>query len=141
MATKISSDISTNVDITSRKLDSFYLQAIVTNEDSSAFDLTDYANIDFVIKNSNNTIVKQFSKTGTQSTGTTESLKPQTITDSGALGVITINVAAKTTVESGDNAGTYNNMNIQVGSYTYTLKIVSSTETHTILHGKFKVVD
>jgi len=141
MATKISSDISTNVDITSRKLDSFFLRAAVTNEDSTVFDLTNYANIDFVIKNSNNTIVKQFSKTGTASTDTTESLKPQTITDSGALGVITINVVATTTVSGGSNAGTYNNMNIQVGSYTYTLKIVSSTETHTILHGKFKVVD
>jgi len=31
-------------------------------------------------------------------------------------------------------------MNIQLGSYTYTLKITSSTETHTILHGKFKLV-
>lgn len=140
MATKISSDISTNVDITSRKLDSFFLQAAVTNEDSTVFNLTSYTNIDFVITNSNNTVVKKFSKTGTAASGTTESLKPATITDTGSAGVITINVTATTTTTNSPSV-TFKNMNVQVGSYTYTLKIASSTETHTILHGKFKVVD
>jgi|TARA_R100000541_G_scaffold58659_1_gene70237 hypothetical protein len=139
MATKISSDISTNVDITSRKLDSFFLTAQVDNLDGTRFDLTSYTTMEFIVTNSNNTIVKKFQKSGSLAT-TTEVLKPSSITDSAALGVITINVPATTVVESGGNAGTYNNMNIQVGSYNYTLKITSSTETHTILHGKYKIV-
>ena len=139
MATKISSDISTNVDITSRKLDSFFLTAQVDNLDGTRFDLTSYTTMEFIVTNSNNTIVKKFQKSGSLAT-TTEVLKPSSITDSASLGVITINVPATTVVESGDNAGTYNNMNIQVGSYNYTLKITSSTETHTILHGKYKIV-
>ncbi len=139
MATKISSDISTNVDITSRKLDSFFLTAQVDNLDGTRFDLTTYSTMEFIVTNSNNTIVKKLQKSGALTT-TTEVLKPSSITDSASLGVITINVPATTVVESGDNAGTYNNMNIQVGSYNYTLKITSSTETHTILHGKYKIV-
>ena len=140
MATKISSDISTNIDITARKNDSFFLEATITNENSSVFDLTSYSTIDFIIKNSNSTIVKTFQKTGVAATDTTESIKAATIVDSGALGVITINVPATTTTTNNPSV-TFNNMNIQVGSYTYILKIVSSTETNTILHGKFKVMD
>ena len=139
MATKISSDISTNVDITSRKLDSFFLSAQVDNLDGTRFNLTTYSTMEFIVTNSNNTIVKKFKKSGSLTT-TTEVLKPSSITDSADLGVITINVPAITVVSSGNNAGTYNNMNIQVGSYNYTLKITSSTETHTILHGKYKIV-
>tara|TARA_R100000742_G_C4267464_1_gene85661 strand:+ start:901 stop:1323 length:423 start_codon:yes stop_codon:yes gene_type:complete len=140
MATKISSDISTNVDITARKNDSFFLKVTITNEDSSIFDLTNYSTIDFIIKNSSNSIVKTFTKTGTAATGTTENIKEATISDNGTLGVITIDVPSVTTTTNSPPV-TYNNMNIQVGSYTYVLKIVSSTETNTILHGKFKVVD
>lgn len=140
MATKISSDISTNVDITSRKLDSFFLTAQVDNIDGTRFDLTSYSTMELIITNSNNTIVKKFQKFGNPVTITTEVIKPGSISHSGSLGVITINVPAITVVSSGGNAGTYNNMNIQVGSYNYTLKISSSTETHTILHGKYKIV-
>ena len=127
------------VDITSRKLDSFFLSAQVDNLDGTRFNLTTYSTMEFIVTNSNNTIVKKFKKSGSLTT-TTEVLKPSSITDSADLGVITINVPAITVVSSGNNAGTYNNMNIQVGSYNYTLKITSSTETHTILHGKYKIV-
>ena len=58
MATKISSDISTNVDITSRKLDSFFLTAQVDNIDGTRFDLTSYSTMELIITNSNNTIVE-----------------------------------------------------------------------------------
>lgn len=142
MATKVSSDISTNVDITARKNDSFYLQATITNSDSTPFDLTGFYTIIFSIKNSNNVEVKRFYRTGSASADTTEVLKAASISyGTPTEGVITINVPSTTTVDSGDNAGTYNNMNILVGSYPYTLKITSTTETHTVLHGKFKVVD
>ncbi len=137
MATKISSDISTNVDITARKNDSFFIQATVTNEDATAFDLSSYGTIDLSIKNNNNTEVKRFKKEGAVS-DTTEVVKNATITDNTTGGVITINVPS---VSVGAGSATFNNMNIQVGTYTYTCKIVSATETHTILHGKFKVLD
>ena len=50
MATKISSDISTNVDITAKKNDSFFLEVSITNG-ILFFDLTDFANM-FEIKDS-----------------------------------------------------------------------------------------
>jgi len=140
MATKISSDISTNIDITARKNDSFYLQATVTNSNNSAFDLTNYSTIEFIIKNRNNSLVKVFSKGGNAATDTTEVNKVATITDTGTSGVITINVKASTTTTNTPSV-TFDNMNIQAGNYEYSCKIESSTETHTILHGKFKVID
>ena len=142
MATKISSDISTNVDITARKNDSFFLEATVTNSDSTAFDLTNFTTINFSILNSSDTEVKKFTKTGTAATDTTETLKPATITVATPTnGIISIDVPSVTVNTDGESDVSYDNMNIQVGSYTYTLKIISSTETHTILHGKFKVID
>lgn len=140
MATKISSDISTKIDITARKNDSFYLQATVTDSNNSAFNLTDYNTIEFVIKNRNNSLVKVFSKGGNAATETTEVNKVATVTDSGSAGVITINVKATTVTTNNPNV-TFENMNIQAGNYEYSCKIESSTETHTILHGKFKVID
>lgn len=139
MATKISSDISTNVDITARKSDSFFLEVSITNEDSSIFDLTDFSAMSFEIKNSNNNIIKSFISGGAIN-NTTEGSKPQTITKNETLGKIIINVPAFTTT-TGVHGKTYDNMNLPVGSYAYTLVIQSATDVNTILHGKFKSVD
>ena len=143
MATKVSSDISTNVDITARKNDSFYLQVTITNSDSTPFDLTDFTSIELSIKNPNNVEVKRFYRGHVANINTDEVNKAASVSyGTPTEGVITINVPAVTVVlEPSLSAGTYNNMNILVGSYPYTLKITSATETHTVLHGKFKVVD
>ena len=139
MATKISSDISTNVDITARKNDSFFLEVSITNEDSSIFDLTDFANMFFEIKDSNNNIIKIFFLGGNVN-NTTEASKPGTITKNATLGKIIINVPSVTET-TGTGARTYNNMNLPVGSYPYILKIQSATHINTILHGKFKSIN
>lgn len=137
MATQVSSDISTNINITARKNDSFYLQATLTNDDDTVFDLTSYTSVVLEIKKSSGTLVKTITNAGTASSDTTEILKSQTITKDTTNGIIKIDVPYTTNV-----SGTvYTNMNLLVGSYDYTLKISSSTELHTVMHGKFKIVD
>lgn len=137
MATQVSSDISTNINITARKNDSFYLEATLTNDDDTVFDLTSYTSVVLEIKKSSGTLVKTITNAGTASSDTTEILKSQTITKDTTNGIIKIDVPYTTNV-----SGTvYTNMNLLVGSYDYTLKISSSTELHTVMHGKFKIVD
>mgnify|MGYP003109280675 CR=1 FL=1 len=137
MATQVSSDISTNINITARKNDSFYLEATLTNEDDTVFDLTSYTSVVLEIKKPSGTLVKKITNTGTASSDTTESLKAETITNDTTNGIIKIDVPYSTTV--GDS--TFTNMNLLVGSYDYTLKISSSTELHTVMHGRFKIID
>ena len=137
MATQVSSDISTNINITARKNDSFYLEATLTNDDDTVFDLTSYSSVVLEIKKSSGTLVKTITNAGTASSDTTEIIKSQTITKDTTNGIIKIDVPYTTNV-----SGTvYTNMNLLVGSYDYTLKISSSTELHTVMHGKFKIVD
>jgi len=62
MATNISSDVSSNVNITARKGDSFYLKIEVTNSDGTAYSFSDYTDMQFQIFNSNKTVIKKFKK-------------------------------------------------------------------------------
>mgnify|MGYP003626885961 CR=1 FL=1 len=138
MATKVSSDISTNVNITARKNDSFYLEATLTNEDDTIFNLTSYTLTQLEIKKVSGTLVKKFTNSGNSATETTETLKCATISTDTTNGIIKIDVPYTTTLTGGT---AFTNMNLLVGSYDYTLKISSSTELHTVMHGKFKIVD
>ena len=147
MATNISSDISTNINITTRKNDSFYLKMTLSNDDGTAFSLNSYTVYQFRIFDSSSNVLKEFSYPGSASTGTNEVHKPGTITryngqNSLSPGEIIIEVPSITVNSgNGDDAGMYFNNNLPVGSYDYTFVLKSGTEVHTILHGKFKSVD
>lgn len=128
MATKISADVSTNIDITCRKGDNFYLVSTLTNSDNTIFDLSTYENAEFLVLNSNNNTVRKL-YAGSASTST-EIFIYNAITLNATTGQITIDVHGE-------------NMEIPEGNYIYNLKIMSTSpiSVYTILHGKFKVID
>tara|TARA_R110000822_G_scaffold63047_11_gene155164 strand:+ start:415 stop:804 length:390 start_codon:yes stop_codon:yes gene_type:complete len=129
MATKISSDISTNVDITCRKGDTFSLDAAITNSDGSIFDLSGYQ-AQFIVTNANdNTVRKFYSYAG--SSGVIDYYSTISLNDT--TGVLSINV-------------TGNKMNVIEGQFKYILRVSATSgnntgDTHTILDGKFKVIN
>ena len=137
--TNVSSDISTSVNITARKNDSFFLEIAVTNSDDTPFSFDDYTDMIFTITNSNKTIVKKFTVGGTAATSTDDTFKPATITAVSVTGIIKIDVPA-TTLNTNTSVS-HTNMNLLVGTYDYTFVLKGNTETHTIMHGKFKIVD
>jgi hypothetical protein len=139
MATNISSDVSSNVNITARKGDSFYLKIEVTNSDGTVFSFDDYSDMQFEILNSNKTLIKKFTKSGTASTGTDEINKPGVITSTSSNGTIVIDLPANTLNTS--TSKSYTNMNLLVGTYEYVFVLTGATQTHTIMDGKFKSVD
>tara|TARA_R110000744_G_scaffold52468_1_gene112403 strand:- start:984 stop:1412 length:429 start_codon:yes stop_codon:yes gene_type:complete len=141
MANKISSDISTNIDITARKGDSFYLEAQVNNTDGTSFDLTEYTDMTMlVITNTGKSVLTLNS--GTVSSGNanfTKIIKPGSVTSSApTTGKILISLDFLTVDTV--NGETYHNTDIPVGTYKYTLHISNSINKHTILNGKFKIV-
>ena len=125
MATKISSDISTNVDITCRKGDTFSLDAAITNSDGSIFDLSGYQ-AEFIVTNANdNTVRKFYSYAG--SSGVIDYYSTISLNDT--TGVLSINV-------------TGNKMNVIEGQLRVTATSGNNAgDTHTILDGKFKVIN
>lgn len=124
---KISTDISQKTDLECRKSDNLYLQ--LTLEEGSVgsgdyFDLSSFTECTLVAKNQNNNSVLELYK----SSGTNAGVKYyQTITV-GSNGIILIQASS-------------NAMTIPEGTYSYTLKVSSSTQQHTIMHGKLKIVD
>lgn len=125
MATKISSDVSSNVDITCRKGDSFSLTATITNSDGSIFDLDDYTNSEMIVTNSHDGTLRKFHKTAATDGGVDYY---GTITYTALEGKVHINAVGE-------------KMLIPEGTYKYVLKIAGVGGVHTILHGKFKVID
>tara|TARA_R110002096_G_scaffold285676_1_gene479440 strand:- start:750 stop:1139 length:390 start_codon:yes stop_codon:yes gene_type:complete len=129
MATKISSDISTNVDITCRKGDTFSLDAAITNSDGSIFDLSGYY-AEFIVTNANdNTVRKFYSNAGTS--GTIDYYS--TISLNSTTGIISINVTGV-------------KMNVIEGQFKYILRVSASSgdntgNIHTLLDGKFRVIN
>ena len=145
-STNISSDVSSNINITARKFDSFYLEVTVTNEDGTPFSFGDYTLVQLDIKNANGNLVKRFRNTGNPTTSTTETDKPATIIPGQVLnvitnGLLTIDVPYSSSTSSNDPVLTFVNMNVLVGTYDYTLTLSGSSERVTLMHGKFKVVD
>ena len=126
MASKISSDISSNVDISCRKGDSFYLEATMTNDDGSVFDLQYYSVMQLVVTNSNGSTYLKLQKSGSVSDSSPPLYFGQ-ITSVASTGVITIEATSTM-------------MEIPAASYSYYLMVSNGTLRHTILHGKFKVI-
>ena len=145
-STNVSSDVSSNINITTRKFDSFYLKVTITNEDDTPFSFSDYTLAQLDIKNSNGDLVKRFRNTGNPTTSTTETDKPATINPGQVMaettnGILTIDVPYSVQTSSNDPVLTFINMNMLAGSYDYTLHLIGGSERITIMHGKFKVVN
>ena len=124
---KLSTDISQKIDLECRKSDNLYLQ--LTLEEGSAgsgeyFDLSPFSECAFIAKNQNNNSVLELYK----SSGTDAGVKYYQTVSVGSNGLISITANS-------------NAMTIPEGTYSYTLKVSSGTQQHTIMHGKFKIVD
>lgn len=130
MATQISSDIATEVNITARKSDSFYLKITLTKADGTAYDFSAYETAQMSIINTNKDAVRTFksSEAGTTLPNVAGAIS---LTDS-ATGILVISVAG-------------GNMIVPKGSYTYKLYIEDTDpavdEKITVMYGKFKVND
>jgi len=129
MATKVSADVASIVDVTARRNDSFYLQTTLTQADGSIYllqgtDANAYV-AKFEIYDSSDVKVLAF----ISNTGSSPEVN-DTITVGAATGVLTINVAASS-------------MTIRSGSYKYKLVVSHALDavTNTVMVGKFKVVD
>lgn len=132
MATKISTDIATVVDITARRNDSFYLKTDLTKDDGTNYNLIDSTDDNykakFEIYNGNDELILGF-------TSLTLNTSSSPLVDS------TISVVTSSASLIINSPAT--NMTIRSGSYKYKFYIYSETdsETNTIMVGKFKVVD
>lgn len=129
MATKVSADVASIVDVTARRNDSFYLQTTLTQADGSIYLLqgadTNAYVAKFEIYDSNDVKVLAF----ISGTGSAPEVN-NTITVGATTGVLTINVAATS-------------MTIRSGTYKYKLVVSHAGDavTNTVMVGKFKVVD
>jgi hypothetical protein len=128
MATQISSDIATEVDITARAGDSFFLKITLTKADGTAYDFSDYEDAKLLITNNNNDTVRQFNSSGT-GVDLPQVASAMVLTEA-ASGILTVSVAG-------------GNMNISRGNYNYKLFIEDTTpainEKITVMFGKFKI--
>ena len=127
MAT-VSTDISRKTDIECRKGDTLWLLAVLETgsfNSGTYMNISSYTETAFVVKNSNDNSVLELY----QSTGTDVGVKYyNTISNGGTGGSLIISASSDA-------------MNIPEGTYTYTCKISRTGAKHTIMHGKFKVVD
>lgn len=130
MATQISSDIATEVNITARKDDSFFLKITLTKADGSAYDFTDYEIATLFITNNNGDAVRTLKHSA--SAATLPNVASAISLTEAASGILTISVAG-------------GNMSVPKGNYPYRLVIEDQTptihETITVMYGKFKVND
>jgi hypothetical protein len=124
---KLSTDISQKIDIECRKSDSLYLLATLEtgfHGSGNYFNVDSYTNVALIVKNSNdNSVLELYKSVGTDSG--VKYYEKITTTTTGNI-IITATSTA---------------MTIPEGSYTYTCKISDSTTQHTVMHGKFKIVD
>jgi len=124
---KISTDISQKIDIECRKSDTLYLRATLETGSYNSgdyFNTNSYSNVSFIVKNSNGNSVLELYK----GSGVNSGVK--------YFGAITTSHQGKIEFNASSAA-----MTIPEGTYTYTCKIASSTTQHTVMHGKFKVVN
>ncbi|HAI39310.1 MAG TPA: hypothetical protein DCM40_14960 [Maribacter sp.] len=130
MATQISSDIATEVNITARKDDSFYLKITLTKADGTAYNFTDYEKATLFITNSNGDAVRTLKHLTT--TQTLPSVASAIDLSESASGILSISVVG-------------GNMSVPKGTYQYKLVIENETpvihETITVMFGKFKFND
>tara|TARA_R100000278_G_scaffold2861_1_gene5501 strand:- start:2901 stop:3293 length:393 start_codon:yes stop_codon:yes gene_type:complete len=128
MATQISSDIATEVDITARKDDSFFLRVTLTKADGTAYNFSTYDKSNLIVLNSNGEIVRDF-RSATTSVNLPNVASAISLTNA-STGILTISTAGS-------------NMSIPKGTYSYRLAIENTTETPqekiTLMVGKFKI--
>lgn len=128
--TKLSVDIAKKYDLTVRRNDSFYLKVVLSNEDGTAYNITSVAGLAYKatlsIYNSNDEIILGFTSANDE-------------------GVPIINQSIVVTKETATLviSATADNMGIYTGSYRYKLVVSEATdnETHTVMVGKFKIID
>lgn len=130
MASKISADVASVVDITARRNDSFYLKVELKNVDGSVYDIIDSGETDysafFEIFDSNDVLILGFASSQVAS----PTIIDTSIEVLGATATLIINVSA-------------NYMTVRSGPYKYKLYVKSASDyvTNTVMVGKFKVVD
>ncbi len=130
MATKISADIASVVDITARRNDSFYIKTALTKADGTIYNLSGVSDTNpyeakLEVYDANDVKVLAF----ISGTGASPEVD-NTVSVSTDKGELTINVPAT-------------NMTIRTGVYKYKFFVTHSgdSETNTVMVGKFKVVD
>ena len=130
MATQISSDIATEINVTARKSDSFYLKITLTKADGSAYDFSAYETAQLNIINANKDTVRTF-KSDLTTVALPNVSGAISLTDA-ATGILVISVAG-------------GNMIVPKGNYTYKLYIENTDpvvdEKITVMYGKFKIND
>jgi len=130
MATKISIDVASVVDITARRNDSFYLKTELTNTDGTIYNLIDSAQSDYValfeVYDANDILILGFSSITDDNTNVHGN---------------TISVTSSTSTLEIDAPAT--NITLRSGTYKYKYYVKTTTDnvTNTIMVGKLKVVD
>lgn len=130
MATKVSTDIASVVDITARRNDSFYLKVELTNPDGTIYDIVGADGVAFEslfeIYDSNDVLILGFLSGSDSNSSTVNSV----IVVDGSKAELVIDVPAT-------------NMTIRSGTYKYKFYVKHTTDavTNTIMVGKFKVTD
>jgi len=130
MATKISTDIASVVDITARRNDSFYLKTELTKSDGTVYDIIGTDTVNYVAKfeiyDANDVLILGF-------ISNTDSLN-QTVDNSisvdGSKAELVIDVPGP-------------NMSLRSSTYKYKYYVYHETDsvTNTIMVGKFKITD
>jgi len=130
MATKISIDVASVVDITARRNDSFYLKTELTNTDGTIYNIVDSSSTDYValfeVYDANDILILGFSST----TDDNANIHGSTITVTSSTSTLEINAPAT-------------NITLRSGTYKYKYYVKTTTDnvTNTIMVGKLKVVD
>jgi len=130
MATKISIDVASVVDITARRNDSFYLKTELTNTDGTIYNIVDSSSIDYValfeVYDANDILILGFSSISDDNTNIHSNI---------------ISVTSSTSTLEIDSPAT--NMTLRSGTYKYKYYVKTTTDnvTNTIMIGKLKVVD
>lgn len=130
MATKISIDVASVVDITARRNDSFYLKTELTNSDGTIYNIIDSAQADYValfeVYDANDILILGFSSVANDNTN----IHGSTIDVTSSTSTLEINAPAS-------------NITLRSGTYKYKYYVKTTTDnvTNTIMIGKLKVVD
>ena len=128
MAQQITSDTATEVDITIRKDDSFFLELTLTKADGTHYDFSAYETASLAVYNTTGSIIRDF--VAAVEVATLPTVAGAINLANSSSGILKI-----------DTAG--GNMNIPSGMYSYKLSITDNDATPvqkiTLMFGKFKV--
>jgi len=134
MATTIHTDIAKNIDIVSRKGDTFVLKLTIKDSANALIDLTSYT-AKFFIKNSSNVLVAgAISGSSSNALLQDDDTTIHGISSNSTTGALDATGVLYITIQSGL-------MTINKGNYKYDLELTSSTIVTTWMFGKIKIVD